>query len=106
MHAANTHRNSTWPAWGCAVTTGRTHALLRNVQRIVSGVTPHTRRCNKAGHLFHTPQPNWGVAPGWPTNEDARQTTFHTPQPNWEVAPGWLPTRAAPPSASSSTKER
>eukprot|EP00962_Isochrysis_galbana_P042831 scaffold16097_cov129-Isochrysis_galbana.AAC.1 len=23
---------------------------------------------------------------------DARQTTFHTPQPNWGVAPGW-PTR-------------
>eukprot|EP00962_Isochrysis_galbana_P002254 scaffold591_cov121-Isochrysis_galbana.AAC.4 len=20
---------------------------------------------------------------------DARQTTFHTPQPNWGVAPGW-----------------
>eukprot|EP00962_Isochrysis_galbana_P009428 scaffold2630_cov118-Isochrysis_galbana.AAC.13 len=27
---------------------------------------------------FHTPQPNWGVAPGWPTRQP-RQTTYSHP---------------------------
>eukprot|EP00962_Isochrysis_galbana_P049316 scaffold20826_cov126-Isochrysis_galbana.AAC.1 len=56
-------------------------------ERVGSAVCrPHVPATTRAPHNNHdhdhtrTPQKN---------NCRPRQTTFHTPQPNWGVAPGW-----------------